>query len=190
MNAPDEQFITQLTNWQNRLFGYLVTILGNVHDAHDVLQETNLVMWRKVDEFEPGTNFGAWARKCAYFQARAFLRDRKRDRHLFDDDVIARLAEDNETRLALAEDEAKEIALRECLAELPDDHRKLIRDRYRSELPIPELAKRFGKKASATKMTLMRLRQSLLVCIEGKLKEAPFNSRVDLPRLSSSTAPL
>lgn len=33
MNAPDEQFITQLTDWQNRLFGYLVTITGNVHDA-------------------------------------------------------------------------------------------------------------------------------------------------------------
>ncbi|MEM1443003.1 MAG: hypothetical protein AAGF67_11720 [Verrucomicrobiota bacterium] len=39
MAAPDEQFISQLTDWQSRLFGYLVTILGNVHDAHDVLQE-------------------------------------------------------------------------------------------------------------------------------------------------------
>ena len=32
LNAPDKQFITQLTDWQKRLFDYLVTILVNVHD--------------------------------------------------------------------------------------------------------------------------------------------------------------
>ncbi|MEM9281842.1 MAG: sigma-70 family RNA polymerase sigma factor [Verrucomicrobiota bacterium] len=171
MEAPNEQFISDLTDWQNRLFGYLVTILGNVHDAHDVLQETNVVMWRKIGEFEPGSNFGAWAKKCAHFQALAFLRDRKRDRHVFDDDVLERLAEDEETALSPSLDEEKEIALRECLAALPDDQRRLVRDRYRDELSIKELSSRFGKKVSATKMTLMRIRDSLLLCIEGKLKE-------------------
>ena len=33
LNAPDKQFITQLTDWQKRLFDYLVTILVNVHDT-------------------------------------------------------------------------------------------------------------------------------------------------------------
>ena len=76
MEAPDKEFVYLLTDWQNRLFGYLVTLLGNVHDAHDVLQETNLLLWHKMDDFEPDSEFGAWARECAYFQALAFLRDR------------------------------------------------------------------------------------------------------------------
>ena len=33
MNAPDKPFIAQLTDWQKRLFDYLVTILVNVHDT-------------------------------------------------------------------------------------------------------------------------------------------------------------
>lgn len=172
MNPPDEAFIRQLTDWQNRLFGYLVTILGNVHDAHDVLQETNVVMWRKMDEFESGSNFGAWAKRCAQFQALAFLRDKKRDRHVFDEETLARLIEEDAQLVDSASgDEEQEIALRECLASLPDEQRRLIRDRYRDQLSVRELAGRIGKKESATKMALMRIRESLLVCIEGKLKE-------------------
>ena len=48
MAEPDKEFVYQLTDWQNRLFGYLVTLLGNLHDARDVLQETNLVLCRKI----------------------------------------------------------------------------------------------------------------------------------------------
>lgn len=169
MVSPDESFIQQITDWQNRLFGYLVTILGNVHDARDVLQETNLVMWRKMEEFEPGTNFGAWAKRCAHFQALAFLRDRKRDRHVFDEEVLKQLAQDEAESPLAGGDEEREIALRECLASLPDDDRMLIRDRYRDGMGIAELARRIGKKSSATKMKLMRIRQALLGCIEGKL---------------------
>ena len=33
LNAPDKPFIAQLTDWQKRLFDYLVTILVNVHDT-------------------------------------------------------------------------------------------------------------------------------------------------------------
>ncbi|MDF1756378.1 MAG: sigma-70 family RNA polymerase sigma factor [Verrucomicrobiales bacterium] len=171
MNSPDEDFIRNLTDWQNRLFGYLTTILGNVHDARDVLQETNLVIWRKMEEFEPGTNFGAWAKKCAHYQALAFLRDRKRDRHVFDEETLAKLADETGPRRSAGEEE-KEVALLECLAALPDAHRRMLRDRYREGMSIRELATSIGKKSSATKMTLMRIRETLLVCIEGKLAQS------------------
>lgn len=169
MDTPDREFVYQLTDWQNQLFGYLVTLLGNLHDAHDVLQETNLVLWRKIGDFEPGTDFGAWARKCAYFQALAFLRDRKRDRHLFDDGLLAQFAtEETDT----AQEEEVTLALRECLSLLPKGQRKLVGARYRKGGSIKRLARLFEKKESAVKMTLMRVRQALLVCIESKLQEA------------------
>jgi RNA polymerase sigma-70 factor (ECF subfamily) len=91
MDTAEKEFVFQLTDWQGRLFGYLMSLLGNVHD---VLQETNLVLWRKIDGFEPGTDFAAWARSVAYFQSLAFLRDRKRDRHIFDDDLLQQIADD------------------------------------------------------------------------------------------------
>ena len=170
MDVPDKEFVFQLTQSQKRLFGYLTTLLGNLEDAGDVLQETNLVLWQKMNDFEPGTNFGAWASKVAYFQTLAFIRDRKRDRHLFDDALLERFAEEDDTRHH--QEEARELSLRDCLAGLSDDQRTLISLRYREESSVKQLAARFGKKESAMKMTLMRIRQGLLRCIETKMEEA------------------
>ena len=169
MEQPDNQFLLQITDWQNRLFGYLVTLLGDVHNARDVLQETNLLLWQKMDEFTPGSDFGAWARKCAYFQALAFLRDRKRDGHIFDDELLARLAQDEPHH---AGEEERELALRDCLGQLPERSRKMLQRRYHDGDSVRKLAKDLGKKESAMKMALMRIRQALLTCIESKLQEA------------------
>src|SRR5215217_4251332 len=74
-----EVFIRLLTAEQTQLFSYIVMLLGDVNDANNVLQQANLVLWRKIDEFDINTNFHLWARKVAYYQTLAFLRDRKRD---------------------------------------------------------------------------------------------------------------
>ncbi|MEM7013993.1 MAG: sigma-70 family RNA polymerase sigma factor [Verrucomicrobiota bacterium] len=171
MESPDKDFVYQLTDSQKRLFGYLTTLLGNLDDAREVLQETNLVILQKMGEFEPGSSFGAWSSKIAYFQALAFRRDRKRDRHLFGDELLEKFAND-EAEFGEARDEDKELALRDCLAKLPDQQRNLISLRYRDEKSVKQLAGDFGKKESAMKMTLMRIRQTLLTCINSKLKEA------------------
>ncbi len=170
MKDLDKEFIYQITDWQGRLFGYLVTLLGNVHDARDVLQETNLVLLRKIENFSLGSDFGAWARKCAYYEALAFLRDRKRDRHLFDDELLAQFSNDVEGDL---EEDANDLilALRDCLTHLSGEQRELIQLRYGQGQPLKKLAKDFEKKESAMKMTLMRIRQSLYECIELKRKE-------------------
>ena len=172
MKKVDEDFVYQITDWQNRLFGYLVTLLGNVHDARDVLQETNLVLWRKAGEGEEIRDFGAWAKRCAQFQALAFLRDRKRDRHVFDEETMMRLIDDEAAEQERApDDEERSIALRDCLAGMAEDKRRLLRERYQEERSIRELATGLGKKESAIKMKLMRLRKLLLGCMEGKLRE-------------------
>lgn len=171
MPSPDPQFICELTDWQNRLFGYLVTLLGNVHDARDVLQEANLVMWRRMDSFTPGTDFGAWARKCAYFQAMAFLRDRKRGPSLLGEELLALIAEEAEQDPHF-DDHARRLALRDCLGSLDDKQRALIQRRYQENTPLRQLAGELGKSESAMKMTLLRIRETLQVCIGTKLREA------------------
>lgn len=170
MKADDPAFILQLTDWQNRLFGYLVTLLGNVHDARDVLQETNLVLCRKAEDFSEGTNFGAWARSVAHFQALAFLRDRKRESQALSREVLTRIAE--QSRQTPGDDEEqRELALRACLAALSDGQRRLIRRHYEEREAICDIARSEGKPEGSMRMTLMRIRQALLRCIEIRLAE-------------------
>jgi RNA polymerase sigma-70 factor (ECF subfamily) len=168
VDDPHKEFVYQLTEWQGRLYGYLMTLLGDPNDARDVLQETNLVLWRKIDEFEEIVDFGAWARKCAYYQTLAFLRDRKRDRHIFDDDLLARFAEEVNERHAAEEELA--LALRDCLSKLQKRQRQLISRFYQDRAPVRKLAADLGKSESAIKMALMRTREILRTCININLR--------------------
>jgi RNA polymerase sigma-70 factor (ECF subfamily) len=161
-----ERFIQNLTDQQSRLFVYLVSLLGDVHEARNVLQETNLELWRKSDQFIEGTDFAAWSRRIAHFKLLAFLRDKKRDRHLFDEALLDQLAE----RPQPAEtDEELHVALRHCLAALPDNLRLLISRRYSIGHSIRQLSQRIGKSEAATKVSLLRARKHLMRCIERQL---------------------
>lgn len=53
------EFVRLLTGNQRKLYAFILSLLRRPADADDVLQETNMVMWRKCAEFEPGTNFDA-----------------------------------------------------------------------------------------------------------------------------------
>ncbi|HEY2155351.1 MAG TPA: sigma-70 family RNA polymerase sigma factor [Isosphaeraceae bacterium] len=161
-----ERFIGCLTDHQSRLFVYLVSLLGDVHEARNVLQETNLELWRKSSDFVEGTDFGAWSRRVAHFKVLAYLRDKKRDRHLFDESLLDQIAQ----RPQPAEDaETLHVALRHCLAALPERLRFLIGRRYGSGLSVRELAAGVGKSEAATKVSLSRIRKQLMHCIERRL---------------------
>ena len=69
-------------------------MLGDVDQANEVLQETNLVLWRKSDEFQSGSDFKAWSFRVAHFQVMAFRQRQIRDRLVFDDVQLDRIIRD------------------------------------------------------------------------------------------------
>ncbi|MCO6042827.1 sigma-70 family RNA polymerase sigma factor [Aeoliella sp. ICT_H6.2] len=164
----EERFIQLLTDEQPKLLNYIAMLLGDPHSARNVLQDTNLVIWRKSADFEMGTSFSAWTRKIAFWQVQAYVRDQKRDRHVFSDELLAQLA-GQEDEFVLDEEDTRRIALRHCLPQLSRSHLDLIRQRYEEDTPIAVLAKRSGKSAPAIRMGLMRLRRVLLRCIQKEL---------------------
>lgn len=166
--AEQERFVQLLTDEQSRLLNYIAILLGDAHAARNVLQESNLVIWRKSSEFELGTNFGAWARKIAFWQVQAYVRDRRRDRHVFCDELLGQLA-GQQDEFVNDEEDMRRIALRHCLPQLSRPHLELIRDRYEENIPIEVLAKQSGKSAASIRMGLMRLRKALLKCIQKEL---------------------
>lgn len=166
-----EAFVREITDRQSELYSYIYMLLGDLNDARDVLQETNLVLLRKMNDFEEGSNFKAWANRCAYFECLRFRRDRKRDRHVFDNELLALLVDDRDS--VNDDEDALQLALRDCLVQLPERQRNLIDHRYRANLSIKQIAEQLGKKESAIKMSLKRIREVLQVCVESKLREVP-----------------
>lgn len=162
-----EQFVQHLTENQNRIYGYVYSLLGDHSRAADVVQETNLVLWRKVEEYQPDKPFLPWAFAIARFQVLAHLRDKKRDRFLLDADLVELLSSEAEQQAGRI-DLLRE-ALRACLQLLGPDPRDLIERRYFRETSIAAVAQELDRSVGSIKVALLRARRQLGECAKKRL---------------------
>lgn len=172
MQASDgnrEAFIKDLTAAQSSLWAYIFSLLPDPPAAQDILQQTNLTLWRKADEFEPQTSFIAWACRAAYFHTLTYRRGLRRDRLVFSDEVFAYLAERQTERLAERGSSDRLAALRGCLEKLPPHSRRLLESRYSPGGSVKDLAQADGRSVAALSQVLYRIRETLLHCIESAL---------------------
>ena len=165
--SPTEQFIRLLTENQNRLYSYIFSLIGERSHAADVLQETNVVLWRKIDEFDLRKPFLPWAFTIARYQVLANLRDRKRDRVLLDSELVETISSEAE---AMSEQiESVRDALSRCLERLNASNRELIESRYFEAKSLDEMAQDSSRSMGAIKVALLRVRKQLAQCIQHRL---------------------
>ncbi|MEJ6582113.1 MAG: sigma factor [Akkermansiaceae bacterium] len=74
------QFVKLLTNNQSALYAFIVSRMGSVDQANDVLQEANLKLCKKADEFDSERPFLAWAFTFARFEVMAWRKKQQRSR--------------------------------------------------------------------------------------------------------------
>lgn len=169
MDSDSEEFVRLLTEAQGPVFGYILTLCPDRSRGRDLLQETNITLWKKAATFEEGTNFNAWACKVAYFHVLAFRRKMAREKLVFDDDILDYLAERNEDRFADDGPPKRIQALQKCLTKLPDHHRKLVEARYQPKASVQNIAAEQGRTVGSVSQTLYRIRHNLMACIEKTL---------------------
>jgi RNA polymerase sigma-70 factor (ECF subfamily) len=122
-----------------------------------------VVLWQKFAEFAASRDFRKWAFGVARYQALAYLRDRARDRLVFNDDLVNRLADEAAT--AAQRHEAQREALETCVQKLPETRRALVLGAYAKGTRIDELAAQRGQTAMSLYKLLQRIRQALLECV-------------------------
>ncbi len=159
----NDEFLRRMTEFQGRLFGYIFSLLGDPDRANDVLQETNMVLWRDSKEFRPGSNFKAWAFRVAHFQVMAHRQKQIRDRLLFEDEMLEAVAFG--AREADESFDSRQERLAGCLEKLTAPHRELLRRRYAEGQSLDEIGKVRGMSPNAVTQALFRLRQSLIQCV-------------------------
>lgn len=169
MDSPDktEYFVQQIAEHQNRLHGYVFSLLGDHSRAADVLQETNMILWRKIGEFDMDKPFLPWAFTIARFQVLAHLRDSKRERVLLDAELaesISAVAEKQASRVDLLQE-----ALRPCLETLSENNRELIEKKYLRSMSVRDIATAVDRTVGAVKLALLRSRRHLADCVQLRL---------------------
>lgn len=171
-SSPSAEFVGQISRAQRALHAFVFSLVRHAADTDDVLQETNLVLWRKCGEFEPGTDFLAWAFRVAHFQVLAYRKRKQRSREHFDDELLAQLAAEAEEHSG--DFDRRRRALASCLQKLPLPQQELIARRYEPDGCVNDMASQRGSTPKAVSELLRRIRHTLQLCIEQTLaREEP-----------------
>jgi RNA polymerase sigma-70 factor (ECF subfamily) len=162
---------------RHRLGAFVNGLLRDSHAAEDVLQE---VWVRLAAEVEKGTrleNQPAWCRGVARNLVLKHWARRQSAKVIADSAVLEAFIDRVEQAFADADDEgdewaARQQALDECVAGLPERSRRMLSLRYEAHAPMDEVARAMGQTLDAVTKALYRLRQALTQCVERKLSQS------------------
>lgn len=154
-----EDFEALVIKHENMLYRTALTVMGNVSDAEDVVQEVFLRAYEKAPEFESDGHEKAWLIKVTVNLCNSRLRSpwRKRTEPLLDSYPAA---------------EPAQRELLEHVLSLPPKYRAVIHLFYYEGLPVKEIAELTGQKESTVRSLLTRARQKL----NSVLKENDYES--------------
>lgn len=172
-----QQLTSQFLGNRHGLFAYIYGFVRNTHDAEDLFQEVWLKFSDAVNQGVPIENPAKWSRGVARHLILHYWRDRKADWLIVDDELMALV------ETAFAEQagdrelwQARQQAVSECLQELPERSRQLLRLKYEQGLPAESVAEKLAQSAAAVWMALSRVRRALRECAEKKLRLQGFEA--------------
>jgi RNA polymerase sigma-70 factor (ECF subfamily) len=158
------EFVKLLTAHQRDLYAYINTLLVGDTATADVLQDTNLDLWKRLEDFDFSRPFLPWAYSFAHQRVMAYRKTRRRSRLVFSDHVVQLISDAYIRDLVSADTRLS--ALQSCLDKLEQSQRQLIKDRYMGRVSVKVLAARLGSTASQISARLYRIRRSLAKCVE------------------------
>ncbi len=156
--------------YQPRIYGFIRSLVAHRNDAEDLLQETASVLWRKFDEFRPGSNFLAWSLQVARYQVMYFRQRQKRDVLQFSERFVEALGAETIAESARLGDIQELLDM--CMEKLPPADRELFELRYRSDLSVKGMAEQLGRPLSTIYNSVNRIRRVLAECVEQAMDRA------------------
>lgn len=162
--------IQLLIKHQSALRGFIISMIPGSQDVEDVLQDTNLVLWEKIDSFELGTEFRAWAFTIARNVTLAHLRRMKRDRSPAINKELMEVVADTWYSREASDPSTREMALDHCLSRLSTGELEIVKARYRQSGGGLEGFSAIAKRSPGSlRVSLFRIRTKLRECVRGQL---------------------
>lgn len=172
MDSEDSRqirFLKLYTANELAIRAYVRTLVPNRDDVEEVMQEVAVVLWKKFADYPTGEDFRKWAFAVSRYEALAWLRDRARDRLVFNQDVLELIAKEAESRSDYHQRQREALDL--CLEKLSQPQRELMQQAYRPGTRIDQLAEHRGQSAMSLYKILQKIRAALLECTQRRLLE-------------------
>lgn len=164
-----EAFARLVERHSRSVLVFLTVRISDFAEAEDLAQETFLVAWRRMHDFDPAAPLGPWLRGIARHLLQNHWRKRRAEAVGGAEELAALVAAGDDAEDDWAQRPEVLAALQDCLGRLEAASRLLVRKRYEEGASINSLAEAMHRKPSALTMHLHRIRQTLRACIERRL---------------------
>ena len=157
-----KEFLRLYLDLQCDLLAYILSMGIAPNSAGDVMQNAAVIMLKKFDQFEPGTNFRAWAYTVVRYEVlKERTRSAKRPLQLSEE------AMDSLQSIALAEQtpQIRIEALIHCIDKLSDKAAAMVGMRYIENMSVQRMAGRLMRSAESIYTGLSRIKKKLHECI-------------------------
>lgn len=167
------RFAYLMMTHKDALYRYLMSLHPWVDEVDDLMQDTAMTLWKKIDEYDTDRDFLPWALRVAYFEVLRWRKHMRKRRFVLSEDLVNKLSTSASEQEDL--DEARLLALQDCLAKLPLEQRDVVRQRYASKGTLKELAGQMSVSVHKVYHVLDDAREALVDCVEKNMKRRGFS---------------
>lgn len=169
----DDLVLIELTGNQPDLHGFVRCLMPGDPGVDDVVQLTNLVVWKKRSHFKPGTDFRAWMFAIARLEVLAYRKRTGRKSWLVIDEALTqRLAESMASIGRETPPHLLAQALDTCMQRLKPGERRILDRFYFANESLRQIAASEAASEGSLKVRLHRIRAALRRCIEQQTRTA------------------
>ena len=148
---------------------YVGSLVPNVGDVEEIVQQTAVVLWEKVSTYDPERPFTPWACRFALNVARQWMARQQRWKRLLSGELAETLA--HRRRHLQSEFDSRLRHLDDCVKRLPQAQQSILSDFYFEQQAIEDVARRAQKSIDAVYKAIQRMRKALRTCIEMKQQQ-------------------
>ncbi len=167
-----EAFRLIIREYKSQAYSIAFRIMRNAEDAEEVVQDSFLKAYKKINQFKGDSKFSSWFLKIVYNQSLTKVKKKRIDTLEINEeiDTYDRQNNFNLDGWNMIMQEEREIYVRQALNKLPDDDALVLSLYYMSGNSIPEICEITGWTLSSAKVKLHRARQKVYASLFSILK--------------------
>lgn len=153
------------------LLAFLRASVRDQHAVEDIFQETMVVAWRRMEQFDRNRSFGKWLRGIARNLVLAHFRKSGKTPLTMDESALDWMDEKfTQIQSTTGDTLSEKLALlRDCVDALSEENKKTVKARYLDQSSLTEIVKKLDVGLETVKKRLYRAKNQLAECLEKKL---------------------
>ncbi|MEO9891713.1 sigma-70 family RNA polymerase sigma factor [Aurantibacter sp.] len=162
LKGDTKAFAVLVNRYRNMVFSLTMQVLKNREEAEEISQDTFVKIYKHLNKFKGDSKFSTWVYRIAYNACLDRIKLNNKHKNTIE---LNQFAENQigtlEDAFDIMDRNDRELAVKNCIQQMPDDYGVLITLFYFEELSLSEISKVMGLSTNNVKVKMYRARKRL-----------------------------